>query len=618
MLIYAFLFFTAIGLSLALTPVIRRLAIRTGVLDKPSERKVHAKPIPLLGGVGIFVSFNITWILGRLLFHDPELHPSGDRWIAFFLCEVIILGLGVYDDVKRIQPRIKFAFQIFVGVLMFLAGFGIDNISSPFSGDAIHLGLLSLPLTVVWVVGITNGLNLVDGLDGLAAGTALFVSSSIFAIAFIQDNMAVGFLALALAGSVLGFLRYNFFPASIFLGDSGSLLLGFMLAVLSIQGSSKGATLVAVLAPVIALGLPIMDTLLAMLRRFLKSLRLIENGEKGKRGLLSSMFEADKDHVHHRLLRLGFSHRRSVLILYVLCAVLCALAFLTVALRSLNVVAFMVAILIVLFVGVKRLNYQEFNILRSGLLYPLVQIPAVKKKVFSASFDLCAIAIAYSVSYLLCVNAFGVPSKETFLNTLAFVILFKMGAFYLAGTYKGAWIRTSFGDIMALTGYVFITSLAGSTGLALLYGRKASGGIIFFLLDFYLLFSLVVGFRIIYRVVNNYYKQSLQRKEKKLLVYGAGERGLKVLQEIRDNGAYLFDPVGFIDDDSRKAGKIFDDCPVLGSLDDLDGIVSRNPVREIIVSTDKINRDKIERLLAYCKDKGIAVRQFEFRFYEFE
>jgi UDP-GlcNAc:undecaprenyl-phosphate/decaprenyl-phosphate GlcNAc-1-phosphate transferase len=617
-LTYAFLFFGAVALSLVLTPAIRRLAISARVMDRPSERKVHATPIPLLGGVGIFLSFNITFIAARLLFHLPGLQPSGDRWLAFFVCQVIILALGVYDDVKRIQPRIKFAFQVFVGLLMFLAGFSIDTISSPFSGNLVHLGLLSLPLTVVWVAGITNGLNLVDGLDGLAAGTALFVAAAIFAISFIQQNMTVGFLALALAGSVLGFLRYNFFPASIFLGDSGSLLLGFILAVLSVQGSSKGATLVAVLAPVIALGLPIMDTFLSMLRRFLKSLRLIETRKEGKGRLFASMFEADKDHVHHRLLKMGFSHRRSVLILYVLCAVLCALAFLSVALANLNVVAFLVAILIVIFVGVRRLNYQEFKILQSGLLYPLVQFPAVGKKLFSASFDLCAIAVSYSTSYLLSVNAFGAPSKQAFLSTVAFMTLFKMGAFYLAGTYKGAWIRTSFGDLMALARTVFITSLAGATGLSLLFGRKASGGAIFFLLDFYILFSLVLGFRIFYRVVNDLYRQSLQRREKKLLVYGAGQRGRTVLQEIQNSGSYLFAPIGFIDDDAGKSGQILDGCPVLGTLDDLDAIVSRNPIREIIVSTEKIGRDKIGRLLGFCKDKGITVRQFEFRFYEFE
>ena len=530
---------------------------------------------------------------------------------------MIILGLGVYDDVKRIQPRIKFAFQIFVGLLMYAAGFSLDAISSPFTGDPVHLGLLSLPLTVIWVVGITNGLNLVDGLDGLAAGTALFAASAIFAISFMQQNMTVGFLALALAGSVLGFLRYNFFPASIFLGDSGSLLLGFILAVLSVQGSSKGATLVAVLAPVIALGLPIMDTFLSMLRRFLKSLRLIETGKEGKRRLLSSMFEADKDHVHHRLLKMGFSHRRSVLILYVLCAVLCGLAFLSVALENLNVVAFLVAILIVIFVGVRRLNYQEFKILQSGLLYPLVQFPAVGKKLFSAAFDLCAIALSYSISYLLSVNAVGAPSKQVFLKTVAFITLFKMGAFFLAGTYKGAWIRTSFGDIMALARTVFITSLAGATGLALVFGRNSFGAI-FFLLDFYFLFSLILGFRIFYRVVNDLYKQSLQRREKKLLVYGAGHAAARSSRRSRTAA-----PICSLRSDSStttpaKTGQAVDGCPVLGTLDDLDAIVSKNPVREIIVSTEKIGRDKIGKLLGFCKEKGITVRQFEFRFYEFE
>lgn len=174
------------------------------------------------------------------------------------------------------HPRTKFLFQVTAGILMLVSGFGIYLITNPLTGKAINLGLVGIPFTILWVIGIANALNLVDGMDGLASGVSFFASLTIFGIAFLYQNIGIVLVSIILTGSIFGFLQYNYPPATIFLGDSGSLLLGFLLSVLSLEGVHKGAALVAIIAPILALGLPIMDTLLSMIRRFLKSIYLLD------------------------------------------------------------------------------------------------------------------------------------------------------------------------------------------------------------------------------------------------------------------------------------------------------------------------------------------------------
>lgn len=335
--------------------------------------------MPLLGGIPIFIAFNSTFFLG-ILFNFEYLEKFySSKWMSIFIAQLIILGIGIYDDIKKTKPWIKFLFQILAGSLLIVFGFGIHIITNPFTGNSIKLGILFIPITILWVIGITNALNLIDGLDGLATGTSFIACITIFGIASIYQNIGIALASLILAGSILGFLRYNFYPAKIFLGDSGSLLLGFLLAILSLQGSHKGAVMVAILAPILVLGLPIMDTLLTMIRRFLKPINPVNyQNENGKlKNLFSkgfSIFEADKDHIHHRLLKIGFSQKKAVLILYGICVVLCALAFVTIAWKNLNIILFLVAIIIGSFIGIKSLKYREFKILENGLLLRSIKI----------------------------------------------------------------------------------------------------------------------------------------------------------------------------------------------------------------------------------------------------
>jgi len=619
---YIFFFLVSAGVSLIITPLVRILAKRAGIFDVPSKRKVHRKPIPLLGGIPLFISLNLTLFLAVILNNTYIKEFLLPRWRVLLAGQIIILAIGIYDDIKKLKPHVKFLFQVFVGSLLVLFGFGIHGISNPFTGNAIQLGIFFIPITIIWVVGITNALNLVDGLDGLAAGTSLIVCATIFAIAFFNQSIGIALVSLILAGSISGFLRYNFHPAKIFLGDSGSLFLGFLLAVISIEGSYKSATLVAVLAPILALGFPIMDTLLTMIRRFLKSIRMVDYPyEKGKlKALFSkgfSIFEPDKDHVHHRLLKLGYSHRRAVLILYGLCVILCVLAFLTVSLKNLNIILVLGAIIIAFLIGIKSLKYQEFKILENGLLLPLFNFPVINKKLFQASFDLFAISFSYYLSFILVFKGFGGYEKHLFIQTLPLVLIMKILVFYISGLYKGSWMYSALEDILKIVKSVVLSSLGSIFALLLFFGIKPFSGFIFFVIDFYLVISLVVGFRISYKVIYSFYNQNSANRGKKIFIYGAGKKGSILLREIRHNDSYFYLPVGFIDDDLEKKGRMLHDCPILGSVEDLEKLMRKNEISEILISTGKIGKEKIKKLTEFCKRKGIIIRKFEFRFYEF-
>jgi UDP-GlcNAc:undecaprenyl-phosphate GlcNAc-1-phosphate transferase len=245
----------------------------------------------------------------------------GWQWRHFLLGAGIILAAGVADDAYSLPPAAKLAIQAVAAIVALAGGYGVHAITNPVTGGYIGLGMFGSLLTAAWIVAVTNAFNLIDGLDGLAAGVALIAAVSIILIAQVEMRPDAALLASAFAGALLGFLRYNFHPASIFLGDSGSQLLGYSLSLLSIQGLQKGATTVVIIVPILALGLPLLDTMVAILRRFLVA-------------GFAAIFRADREHIHHRLVAIGMTQRRAVLVLYCVCALFGAVAFLSVVARG--------------------------------------------------------------------------------------------------------------------------------------------------------------------------------------------------------------------------------------------------------------------------------------------
>jgi UDP-GlcNAc:undecaprenyl-phosphate/decaprenyl-phosphate GlcNAc-1-phosphate transferase len=338
-------FLAALLLSLGLTPFVGRLARRRGLVDLPSRRKVHPSPVPRVGGVAIFFSV-MTTCAGVVLLYALLGRPSmpGLQIAGLLGGGALVFGLGFLDDIRGLSPGLKFAVQLAVGLVAYFGGIGIHAIQLP-GFPTIQLGLMSLPVTVLWFVLVINAINLIDGLDGLAAGITMFSSIVLLVLGMLHNGAFACVGLAALAGATLGFLRYNFNPATIFMGDGGSYFLGYMLAALSILGSLKTKASVTILLPIIALGLPLMEVIWSGIRRFLMG---------------QGIFRADKDHLHHRLLRLGYTHRMAVLVLYGMALTLGILALLLVQASDRLAGMVLVALGVTMMVGIRKLGYIDY------------------------------------------------------------------------------------------------------------------------------------------------------------------------------------------------------------------------------------------------------------------
>lgn len=313
-------FAAALLLSLAATPLIKRFAFKVGAVDAPNARKVHTRIMPRLGGLAIYLAF-----IGALLIALPM--ASGEKphviW-GVLLGGTLVTLVGALDDRFDLPPMVKLLGQIAAAGVVVSFGVKVEFVTIPF-GDGASMGWLSVPLTIFWIVGVTNAINLIDGLDGLAAGVSAIATGTIFVLALMMGNVTVAVLSAVLLGSIIGFLFFNFHPAKIFMGDSGALFLGFSLAALSVLGF-KQATLVSFIVPIFILGVPLSDTFFAIVRRVMNK---------------KPISAADKNHLHHCLLAMGLSHRNSVLVIYGIAAMFATSAVL------LSTVAQWVALIVV-------------------------------------------------------------------------------------------------------------------------------------------------------------------------------------------------------------------------------------------------------------------------------
>lgn len=283
-----------------MTPLVIKFAIKFGFVDKPNERKVHTRIIPRLGGLAIFASFNVGMVLAFFL---TDLFAGQENmFYALLIGGSIIAITGIIDDKLELSPFKKLIGQVLAAATVIAFNIKVSGVTHPFAEEIIPLGYLAIPITLFWIIAITNAINLIDGLDGLAGGISGIAALSISIIAFLSGQFDKGFLALILVASLVGFLIFNFHPAKIFMGDVGSMFLGFILSVLTVQ-ELKQITILGVMVPILLLAIPILDTLYAMVRRKIAH---------------KPMFQPDKHHLHHRLLKRGFSQRKAVMIIYLI------------------------------------------------------------------------------------------------------------------------------------------------------------------------------------------------------------------------------------------------------------------------------------------------------------
>lgn len=334
--VYCIGFFAACAIAVLIMPYIKRLAFKIGAVAIPNHRTVHTKPMPQMGGLAIFVAFAVTYLAVALSIGEYDL----DVMIGMLAGGGIIVLVGVIDDRKNISPKLKLLGQIVAASMLPLNGLYVDYIQLPF-GDAINVyPWIGMAITVLWVVGVTNAVNLIDGLDGLAAGVSAIATLTIMVLAFMTGNTPVALLSAILLGSIIGFLFFNFHPASIFMGDTGALFLGFSLATLSILGF-KSAVAISFLVPILVLGVPLSDTVLAIIRRKLNN---------------KPISVADKGHLHHCLMEMGFSTRKAVLIIYGVAAIFGSCAMLLSQTKQWGTITLVVIVLLIMEIGAEAVG----------------------------------------------------------------------------------------------------------------------------------------------------------------------------------------------------------------------------------------------------------------------
>lgn len=314
------------------TPLVKKLAYKVNAVDEPEARKVHERPMPRLGGLAICLGFWLTVLFTQEMTQE---------FYGLLAGGLIITLVGIVDDIKGVTPREKLLMQIVAACIVIFAGVRVEGITNPFKEGLINLGYFSYPLTLLWIIGITNAVNLIDGLDGLAAGISAIAAITLGIVAYMETSQQAAMLAFILAASVLGFLRYNFHPAQIFMGDTGSLFLGFNLSVIAIVGLTKSTTVISLFLPVIILGIPIVDTLFAIVRRYFS----------GK-----PIFCADKGHLHHRLLNLGLTHQGTVLVIYGVSLILSFSAIIMSMLTTAQGMLILLAVTLGFFIGAEKLG----------------------------------------------------------------------------------------------------------------------------------------------------------------------------------------------------------------------------------------------------------------------
>jgi UDP-GlcNAc:undecaprenyl-phosphate GlcNAc-1-phosphate transferase len=593
----------AAALTYALTPLIARLAVALGAIDLPGERKIHTAPTPRLGGLAVVVSIALVllgsvWLSGGRWRLSPHLAPG----LGFGILPVLIVSL--VDDIKSVGARKKLLAHT-LGA-MIAVGFGVSL--APLAhlfGASIPLGFLAAPISVLWIVAVTNAFNIIDGLDGLSAGLALIASTSMAAVFALLGQADMAAIALVLSGALAGFLPYNIHPARLFLGDTGATAIGFCLAAFALKGGSTLTSGFAALLPVFILGLPIADTCIAIVRRTMGRLETRTGG----------MMVPDSNHIHHRLIALGIDHGRAVLILYGAGLVLAGAALVSIFLTARDAALVVAALLLAGVIGVHRLEYDEFAFLRRGTFLKVYTMPAVKRGMFVVYVDLIlAVAAAYLVVGLKTDQWSLAVVRHSVLDLATTFAPVTVLVFWWYGMYRGSWRVSGLHDLTRACSAVAIVTVVGATIVLQVSSTQYSLS----LFGIYGLISLVLtaSFRASYVILEST-KLRLSHQGIPVLIYGAGVSGVAAVRQLFQNGAAGLKPIGFIDDDPRERGKLVGGLPVFGTERELQGIIHMRGAQALLVATDAIPPERLERAAQTCKRAGARMFRLKVRVEQF-
>lgn len=581
---YLIVFLTGLAVSFGLTPVVRALACRLGVVDLPNERRPHKRPTARGGGIAVVLAVHAAYLVGLAL---PGAQSAGvldiHWWQKFVLASSILVGVGLIDDVRGMKPLVKLSGQILAALVIWFSGTHFGSILGHKLPEA-----LDCVLVVFWLVAIINAFNLIDGLDGLASGLAIISAIGLCGILFMNQSPGNVIFLLGFIGACLGFLRYNFNPASVFLGDTGSMFLGFTLGVVSLQTVTKSTFVLSLTIPLMVLGIPIFDAMLAVWRR---TARHWLRGTPGQSPKYGGIMQPDLEHVHHRLLKSGLSIRKVATVLCTLNACLVGFGLLITVFQSHAAGIFLMAFLAGVYVLMRHLAIIELRDTGRALLGGLRRpTHATAKALLYPVWDMACLAGAVAL-----VMGLGEPARPDFWHSwfldLPVWVSPTFSLLAMSRIYVTVWTRARMRDVLYLS-LLLVSGLLLSLGIALLIDpantaqsllRAAVIGMV--------AHPAIVGLRIVYRAIEDvvvYLRaKSDTESENRIVLYGAGGRCQLFLKERSYINSQSYDGrliVGLIDDETTLHSQWVYGYQVLGGMKDLPRLIERHRISAVVIT----------------------------------
>lgn len=579
----------SLAACLAIIPLIIRLSYHKGWVVYPRDDRWHKNPTALMGGIGIFMSFSIA------IFSTNFIHIN---WMMYnALCIIFLVGLT--DDIQEIKPVIKLLSQICCSFVLIYNGYN-------FGGGL--LGWAGVPLTFIWVIGITNAVNLLDNMDGLAGGISGIVAIIAGILATLKGEYELATTAFAITGAAIGFLFYNFKPAKIFMGDSGSLFLGFALSYLSISVQGKlgsSSAVLVLLIPISLMAIPIMDTTLVIIKRLTAGRRIDQGG---------------KDHSSHRLVALGLSEKKAVLTLYLISAVwggLCILLFNT-QINNLFLCILLLAIFSVVF-SIILSNVKIYNESEEKLSYLnnkgkqignmlMFRFLLLHKKLV---IGICTDILIIYCSFLIATKSMHIINADKDYIILATFICVKISVFYITNLYYRMWRYMEVIEVAGYFAFVCISSIILAI-ILFIKGKADNYTPYFYMIDFLLTFIGIVFSRLFYRWVSELINRN-RYSEKRVIIYGAGDSGYLLVKELLQNHRHELRPVGWMDDDVSKHNMFLYGYKIYGGNKQLADICSKIKPDMILISTDAIDKEKEELIKTTLTTHNIRLGRFSLK-----
>ncbi len=588
--------------SLVVFPLVRWLSFRTGVIAQPRLDRWHKTPTPALGGLGMFLAFSLGIGLS-MVWLPGDMRLPGILWVG----GGVMFAIGLLDDLRPLSPTAKLIGEIAAATLVIAFGVRTDFFS-PRIADRVLAESLNIALTFVWLVGITNAINLLDNMDGLAGGIA-FIACLVLAYYFGKNGEhQLLALALTLLGSILGFLWVNFPPAKIFMGDSGSLFLGFTLASLAIARQPQASNVFAVIGvPTVLFSLPILDTAFVTFTRLLRGQSPVRGG---------------RDHTSHRLMAFGFSERQTLLVLYAMAGISGLLAATLESIQywfSLVLVPVLIITLALFTAYLGRVKVEEgrpASTEKPGALTRILLRLTFQTRILELLLDFLLVGVAYTMAILL---AFGFSLSETqaslLLSSLPLAFAAAFLAFFFSGVYRGVWryigltelwrfLWASAFSVILLSAMIFILESVGELPWQGAYPPQI------ILLFFFFLFVGLTATRLSFRLLDVFFRSHSQEEEIRLLVVGVGDNSEMVLRWIQMNPQLGYLPIGLIDQDEFLRGRSIHGVEVLGGLADLPHIIQARRIQGIVLADENLSPASLQMISHACQTYGCWLKRF--------